>query len=98
MSDGSSVGDVSNLSDQELLDLHECILSVCTTGTCERNDCQEDADVIASAPCSDRAFNVCAGCLPDHVEWFETEPAEREAQTVAREVAASLNPEVEYVR
>jgi len=90
-------GEVERL-EAEKEDLHECIIGTDTTATCERNDCQNDADVIASAPCASVCFAICVDCLPDHVEWYETEPAEREARRVADEVAASLNPEVDYVR
>ena len=39
----------ARLSDDQLADLHECIIGVDTVATCERNDCQNDAAVIASA-------------------------------------------------
>lgn len=101
MSDGVQHGNDRSevpLSDDQLADLHECIIGVDTIATCERNDCQNDADVIASAPCASACFAICIDCLPDHVEWYELEPAERKARRVADEVAASLNPEVDYVR
>lgn len=100
-SDGQSqadVGTVVDLSGDALEDLHECIIGTDTTATCQQDDCTNDAIVIASAPCAAVCFAVCADCLPDHVEWYEREPAEREARRIAREVEASINPEVEYVR
>jgi hypothetical protein len=35
--------------------------------------------------------------LPKHVHWYEIQPEEDRAHTVEKEIAASLDPEVDYV-
>ena len=85
--------------EDELVDLHECILSTDVRGRqCERGDCKNNALVMASAPRHSVCFPVCDGCLPEHVRWYEIQPEEHRAQMVEEEIAASLNPGVDYVR
>ena len=83
----------------ELVDLHECILSTDVGGRqCEKGDCENDALVMGSAPCHPICIPICDDCLPEHVRWYEIQPEEHRAQRVEGEIAASLNPEVDYVR
>jgi len=85
--------------EDELVDLHECILSTDVRGRqCEWSDCENDALVMASVPCHHTCIPVCEDCLPEHVRSYEIQPGRYRAQTVAEEIAASLNPEVNYVR
>jgi len=85
--------------EDELVDLHECILSTDARGRrCERSSCENDALVMASVPCHHIYIPVCEDCLPEHVRWYEIEPEEHRAGMVEEEIAASLNPEVDYVR
>jgi len=82
-----------------MVDLHECILSTDVRGRqCESSDCENDALVMASVPCYHTCIPVCEDCLPEQVRWYEIQPEEYRAQTTAEEIAASLNPEVNYVR
>lgn len=101
--DGGTEANVSyrgtGLSAEELVDLHACILSTRTNGReCKSRECENDAIVMASVPCHHVCIPICLGCIPDHVRWYEMEPERRRADSVAHEVAASLNPEVDYVR
>lgn len=83
----------------ELVGLHECILSTDVRGReCETSDCENDGLVMASVPCHHICIPVCDDCPPEHVRWYELQPEEYRAQTVKEEIAASLNPEVDYVR
>jgi len=87
------------LDDDELVDLHECILSTDVCGLqCEKSDCENDALVMASAPCHHVCFAVCRDCLPNHVRWYEIQPEEYRARKVEEQIAVSVNPEVSYVR
>jgi len=83
----------------QLVDLHECIISTDVRGgQCEKIDCENEALVMASVPCHHICIPVCRDCLPEHARWYEIHPEEYRAQTVADKIAASLNPEVDYVQ
>jgi hypothetical protein len=85
--------------EDELVDLHECILSTDVRGRrCEKRGCGNDALVMASVPRHPTCTPVCSDCLPEHVHWYEIQPEEYRAHTVEKDIAASLNPEVDYVR
>lgn len=84
--------------EDELVDLHQCILSTDVRGRqCEKRDCQNDALVMASVSRHHVCTPVCSDCLPKHVHWYEIQPEEDRAHTVEKEIAASLDPEVDYV-
>jgi len=83
----------------ELVELHECILSTDVRGeSCETSGCKNDALVIASVPCHHICIPVCGDCLPEHIRWCKIQPEEFRAQTIAEEIAASLNPGTNFVR
>lgn len=85
--------------EDELVGLHECILSADVPGSqCKKGDCENDALVMASVPCHHICIPVCSNCLPGHVYWYEIQPEENRAKMSEEEIAASLNPEVDYVR
>ena len=89
----------SNLTDDQLVNLHECILSTDVCGrSCENRECENDALVMVSRPRHHTCIPVCGDCLPDHVKRYEMAPAEYSAGIVKRQIVASLNPAMEYVR
>ena len=104
MTDGQSQGATQRTrrgrtpGDDELVNLHECILSTDVHGRqCEKRGCENDALVIASIPRHHACTPVCRECLPAHVHWYEIQPEEYRARIEERDIAASLDPEVDYV-